>query len=89
MSVPLAATGVVNIARGRSIEYHPFVAKLVAHAPLNREDFKALGRVLKPPLSVNKEKISLFRDMSTRGFTSSSVGSPSATPYCTKADGRS
>ena len=68
MSVPLAATAVVNIARDRSIEYHPFVAQLLAHAPLDREDFKALGRVLRSRLSVNKGKDVLVQGYEHKGI---------------------
>src|SRR5581483_6183297 len=68
MSVPLTATAVVNIARDRSIEYHPFVAKLLAHAPLDREDFKALGRVLRSRLSVNKGKDILVQGYEHKGI---------------------
>ena len=47
MSPLLAATTVMNVTKDRSIEDHPFVVNLSAHAPLDREDYKALARVLK------------------------------------------
>jgi CRP-like cAMP-binding protein len=56
MNSLVAATTATNATKARSIEDHPFVVNLSAHAPLDREDFKALARVLKSRLSVNKGK---------------------------------
>jgi CRP-like cAMP-binding protein len=68
MSLVLAATTVMNVAKDRSIDDHPFVAKLSAHAPLDRDDLKALGRLLKPRLSVSKGKDILVQGYEQKGI---------------------
>jgi CRP-like cAMP-binding protein len=68
MSPLLAATTVVNVTKNRAIEDHPFVVKLSAHAPLDRDDLKALARVLKSRLSVKKGKDILVQGYEHNGI---------------------
>ncbi|MGB8630553.1 MAG: Crp/Fnr family transcriptional regulator [Xanthobacteraceae bacterium] len=55
--------GAVDISKDRPIEAHPFVIKLSSHSALDRDDLKALGRVLNRSMIVKKGK-----DVIVRGY---------------------
>lgn len=67
MSPQLVAT-MINVTKDRSIEDHPFAVKLSAHARLDRDDFKALGHMLRSRLSVKKGKDILVQGYEHKGI---------------------
>ncbi len=65
MSSPVA---VANVVKDPSIEDHPFVVKLSSHAQLDRDDLKALARLLRTRITVKKGKDILVQGYEHKGI---------------------
>lgn len=70
MGISMSAlfAGAADITKDRSIDAHPFVIKLSAHAALDRDDLKALGRVLNRRLTVRKGKDVIVQGYEYKGL---------------------